>query len=111
MSTKFDFLLKLLVYQKQQELSFFKNVAEHKVFFSPIIYSWSSGARSFLSRNIISLIESLVHVTTQCVLLCVVLAIWKINKKLGFFFNCKSGIVVLKIYIRTLFYFKIEKKK
>ena len=32
MSTKLDFRLKLLVYQGQLELSFFKNVAKHKVF-------------------------------------------------------------------------------
>ena len=32
MNTKLDFQLKLLVYQGELELSFFKNVAKHKVF-------------------------------------------------------------------------------
>ena len=36
---------------------------------------------------------------------CVVLAILK-NKKVWLLFNFKSSIVVLSIYIRTLFYFK-----
>ena len=35
MSTKLDFQLKLLVYQSQLKLSFFKNVAKHKVFLIP----------------------------------------------------------------------------
>ena len=32
MSTKLDFQLKLLVHQRQLELSFFKSVAKHKLF-------------------------------------------------------------------------------
>ena len=39
-----------------------------------------------------------------------VLAILK-NKKVGLLFHCKSSIVVLSIYIRKLFHFKIEKNK
>ena len=34
MSTKLDFQLKLLVHQRQLELSFFKIVAKHKLFLS-----------------------------------------------------------------------------
>ena len=42
--------------------------------------------------------------------LCGVLKILK-NKKVWRLFHCKSFIVVLSIYIRTLFYFEIEKNK
>ena len=42
--------------------------------------------------------------------LCRVLAILK-KKTVWLLVNCKSSIVVLSIYIRTLFYFKIEKNK
>ena len=41
---------------------------------------------------------------------CGVLAILK-NKKVWPLFHCKSSIVVLSIYIRTLFYFKNRKNK
>ena len=37
MSTKVDFQSKLLVYQRQLELSFFKNVAKHKLFLFRLI--------------------------------------------------------------------------
>ena len=37
MSTKLDFQLKLLVHQRQLELSFFKIVAKHKLFLFRLI--------------------------------------------------------------------------
>ena len=37
MSTNVDFQSKLLVYQRQLELSFFKNVAKHKLFLFRLI--------------------------------------------------------------------------
>ena len=43
--------------------------------------------------------------------LCGILAILKNKKKAWILFHCKSGIVVISIYVRTLFYFKIEKNK
>ena len=39
MSTKLDFQLKLLVYQKQLDLLFFKILRKHKVFLFSLIYS------------------------------------------------------------------------
>ena len=50
MSTKLDFQLKLLVYQKQLELSFFQNVAKTtkaKCSFS-LLYKYSSSVQGHL---------------------------------------------------------------
>ena len=72
----------------------------------------SSGTRSFSSRlKHCTLNRKLDNHAMRLVLpLCGVLAILK-NKKVWLLFHCKSSIVVLSIYIRTLFYFKIEKNK
>ena len=63
-----------------------------------------------LDKSIVPWIESLI--TTQCVLFCPYvgyLSFWKI--KVWLLFHCKSSIVILSIYICTLFNFKIEKNK
>ena len=113
MSTKLDFQLKLLVYQKKLELPFFQNVAKttKRSFF--LLYSICHQVQGHLhlDKSIVSGIESLI--TTQCVLFCPYvgyLPFWKI-KKVWLLFHCKSSIVILSIYINTLFYFKIEKNK
>ena len=113
MSTKLDFQLKQLVSQKQLELSFFQNVAitTKRSFF--LLYSICHQVHGHfhLDKSIVPWIESLI--STQCFLFFPyvgVLAILK-NKKGRLIFHCKSSIVVLSIYIRTLFYFKIEKNK
>ena len=112
MSTKLDFQLKLLVYQKQLELSLFQDVAKttKRSFF--LLYSICHQVQGHfrLDKSIVPWIKSLI--TTQCVLFCPYvgyLPCWKI--KVWFLFHCKSNIVVLSIYIRTMFYFKIEKDK
>ena len=113
MSTKLDFQLKLLVYQKQLELSFFQNVAKTTKLSFSLLYSICHKVQGHLhlDKSIVPWIESLI--TTQCVLFCPCvgyLPFWKI-KKVWLLFHCKSSIVILSIHICTLFYFKIEKNK
>ena len=113
MSTKLDFQLKLLAYQKQLELSFFQNVAKTTKRSFSLLYSICHQVQGHLhlDKSIVPWIESLI--TTQCVLFCPCvgyLPFWKI-KKVWLLFHCKSSIVILSIHICTLFYFKIEKNK
>ena len=87
MSTKLDFQLKLLVYQKQLELSFFQNVAKTTKRSFSLLYSICHQVQGHfhLDKSIVPWIESLI--TTQCVLFCPCvgyLPFWKI-KKFGFF--------------------------
>ena len=87
MSTKLDFQLKLLVYQKQLELSFFLNVAKTTKRSFSLLYSICHQVQGHLhlDKSIVPWIESLI--TTQCVLFCPCvgyLPFWKI-KKFGFF--------------------------
>ena len=55
MSTKLDFQLKLLLYQGQLELSFFKNVTKHKVFLF-LFYSVGHQVQDhfYLDKSIVS---------------------------------------------------------
>ena len=101
MSTKLEFQLKLLVYQKQLELSFFQNVAKitKRSFF--LLYSICHQVQGHfhLDKSILPWIESLI--TTQCVLFALIWGIShfeKKNKKVWLLFHCKSSIVVLSIY-------------
>ena len=87
MRTKLDFQLKLLVYQKQLELSFFQNVAKTTKRSFSLLYSICHQVQGHfhLDKSIVPWIESLI--TTQCVLFCPwvgYLPFWKI-KKFGFF--------------------------
>ena len=112
MSTTLDFQLKLLVYQKQLELSFFQNVAKTTKRSFSLLYSighWVQG-HLHLDKSIVTWIESLI--TTQCVLFCPYVGVFAIlkNKKRLDYFPLQIQIV-LSIYIRTLFYFKIENNK
>ena len=113
MSTKLDFQLKLLVYQKQLELSFFQNVAKTTKRSFSLLFSICHQVQGHfhLDKSIVPWIESLI--TTQCVLFCPCVGVFAIlkNKKVWLPFCCKSSIVILSIYICTLFYFKIEKNK
>ena len=65
-----------------------------------------------LDKSIVSWKESLI--TTQCILFCPYYT-WGMsknkNKTAWPLFHYKSGVVVLSIYIRILFYFKIETNK
>ena len=63
-----------------------------------------------LDKSMVSWIESLIHVTTQCFVLCPYGSLSNIENA-WHLFHCKSCIVVLSIYIRTLFYFKVEDNK
>ena len=113
MSTKLDFQLKLLAYQKQLELSFFQNVAKTTKRSFSLLYSICHQVQGHLhlDKSIVPWIESLI--TTQCVLFCPCVGVFAIlkNKKVWLLFHCKSSIVILSIHICTLFYFKIEKNK
>ena len=87
MSTKLDFQLKLLVYQKQLELSFFQNVAKttKRSFFPLFSICHQVQCHLHLDKSIVPWIERLI--TTQCVLFCPCvgyLPFWEI-KKFGFF--------------------------
>ena len=113
MSTNLDFQLKLLVYQKQLELSFFQNVSKttKRCFFLFFSICHQVQDHFHLDKSIVPWIEILI--TTQCALFCPCvgcLPFWKI-KKVWLLFHCKSSIVIRSIYICTLFYFKIEKNK
>ena len=112
MSTKLDFQLKLLVYQKQLELSFLQNVAKTTKHSFSLLYSICHQVQGHLhlDKSIVPWIESLI--TTQCVLFCPCvgyLPFWKI-KKFGFF-SIANPVLSYFQYIFALFYFKIEKNK
>ena len=112
MSTKVDFQSKLLVYQRQLELSFFKNVAKHNCTncsFSVLFSVVHQGQDySYLDKSIVSWIESLIDVTTSMCLIVPlrgVLATLKKWKSLASFplqilyyrtFNINSHIVLLR---------------
>ena len=92
---------------------YFKNVAKttKRSFF--LLYSICHQLQGnlHLDKSIVPWVESLI--TTQFVLFCPYvgyLPFWKI-KKVWLLFHCKSSIVILSIYIFTLFYCKIEKNK
>ena len=86
MSKKLDFRLKLLVYQKQIELSFFQNVAKTTERSFSLLYSIGHQVQGHLhfDKSIVPWIESLI--TTQCVLFCPYVGVFAIlkNKKFGF---------------------------
>ena len=111
MSTKLDFQLKLLVYQKELELSFFINVAKatKRSFFLLFLYSICHQVQCHLHLD-----KTIVHFDNHamCIVLplCGVFAILK-NKKVLLLFHCKSSNVVLSIYIRTFFTSKLRKMK
>ena len=113
MSTKLDFQFKLLVYQKQLELSFFQNVAKttKRSFF--LLYSICHQVQGHLhlDKSIVSGIESLI--TTQCVLFCPYegyLPFWKI-KKFGFFFIANPELSYFQYIFTHCFTSKLRKIK
>ena len=113
MSTQLDFQLKLLVYQKQLELSFFQNVAKTTKRSFSLLYSICHKVQGHLhlDKKHCALNRKLYnHAMCLALPLCGVFAILK-NKKVWLLFHCKSSIVILSIHICTLFYFKIEKNK
>ena len=88
MSTKLDFQLKLLVYQKQLELSFFRNVAKTTKRSFSLLYSICHRVQGHLHlfKRFVPWIESLIT-THECVLFCPCvgyLPFWNI-KKFDFF--------------------------
>ena len=110
MSTKLDFQLKLLVNQKQLELSFFQK--PQSVPF-PSYYSICHQVQGHLhlDKSIVPWIESLI--TTQYVLFCPCvgyLPFWKV-KKFGFFSIANPVLSYFQYIFAHLFYFKIEKNK
>ena len=108
-----DIVLPKLVYQKQLEISFFQNVAKTTKRSFSLLYSIRHQVQGdlHLDKNIVRWKESLI--TTQCVLFCPCVGVFVIlkDKKVWLLFHCKSSIVILSIYICTLFKIKIEKNK
>ena len=113
MSTKLDFQLKLLVYQKQLELSFFQNVAKTTKRAFSLLYSICHQVQSHLhlDKSIVPWIESLI--TMQCVLFCpcmVYLPFWKI-KKFGFFSIANPVLAYFQYIFAHCFTSKLRKIK
>ena len=108
MNTKLDFQLKLLVYQKQLELSFFQNVAKptkRSFFLLDSICHQVQGHQSIVPG-----IESLI--TTQCVLFYPYvgyLPFWKI-KKFGFFFIANPVLSYFQYIFTHCFTSKMKTK-
>ena len=112
MSTKLDFQLKLLVYQKQLELSFFQNVAKTTKRSFSLLYSICHQVQGHLhlDKSIVPWIESLI--TKQSVLFCPCvgyLLFWKI-KKFGFF-SIANPVLSYFRYIFAHCFTSIEKNK
>ena len=113
MSTKLDFQLKLLVYQKQPELSFFQNVSKTTKRSFSLLYSicYQVQGHLHLDKSIVPWIESLI--TTQCVLFCPCvgyLPFWKI-KKFGFFSIANPVLPYLQYIFAHCFTSKVRKIK
>ena len=113
MSTKLDFQLKLLVYQKQLELSFFQNVAKTTKRSFSLLYSICHQVQCHfhLDKSIVPWIESLI--TTQCVLFCPCvgyLPFWKI-KKFGFFSIANPVLSYFQYIFAHCFTSKLRKIK
>ena len=113
MSTKLDFQLKLLAYQKQLELSFFQNVAKTTKRSFSFLYSICHQVQGHLhlDKSIVPWIESLI--TTQCVLFCPCveyLQFWKI-KKFGFFSIANPVLSYFQYIFALCFTSKLRKIK
>ena len=113
MSTQLDFQLKLLVYQKQLELSFFQNVAKTTKRSFSLLYSIFHKVQGHLhlDKSIVPWIESLI--TTQCVLFCPCvgyLPFWKI-KKFGFFSIANPVLSYFQYIFAHCFTSKLRKIK
>ena len=113
MSTQSDFQLKLLVYQKQLELSFFQNVAKTTKRSFSLLYSICHKVQGHLhlDKSIVPWIESLI--TTQCVLFCPCvgyLPFWKI-KKFGFFSFANPVLSYFQYIFAHCFTSKLRKIK
>ena len=113
MSTQLDFQLKLLVYQKQLELSFFQNVAKTTKRSFSLLYSICHKVQGHLhlDKSIVPWIESLI--TTQCVLFCPCvgyLPFWKI-KKFGFFSIANPVLSYFQYIFAHCFTSKLRKIK
>ena len=113
MSTKLDFQLKLLAYQKQLELSFFQNVAITTKRSFSLLYSICHQVQGHLhlEKSIMPWIESLI--TTQCVLFCPCvgyLPFWKI-KKFGFFSIANPVLSYFQYIFAHCFTSKLRKIK
>ena len=113
MSTKLDFQLKLLVYQKQLELSFFQNVAKTTKSSCSLLYSSCHQVQGHLhlDKSIVPWIESLI--TTQCVLFCPCvgyLPFCKI-KKFGFFSIANPVLSYFQYIFAHCFTSKLRKIK
>ena len=113
MSTQLDFQLKLLVYQKQLELSFFQNVAKTTKRSFSLLYSICHKVQGHLhlDKSIVPWIESLI--TTQSVLFCPCvgyLPFWKI-KKFGFFFIANPVLSYFQYIFAHCFTSKLRKIK
>ena len=113
MSTQLYFQLKLLVYQKQLELSFFQNVAKTTKRSFSLLYSICHKVQGHLhlDKSIVPWIESLI--TTQCVLFCPCvgyLPFWKI-KKFGFFSIANPVLSYFQYIFAHCFTSKLRKIK
>ena len=113
MSTQLDFQLKLLVYQKQLELSFFQNVAKTTKRSFSLLYSICHKVQGHLHlhKSIVPWIESLI--TTQYVLFCPCvgyLPFWKI-KKFGFFSIANPVLSYFQYIFAHCFTSKLRKIK
>ena len=113
MGTKLDFQLKLLVYQKQLELSFFQNVAKTTKRSFSLLYSICHQVQGHLhlDKSIVPWIESLI--ITQCVLFCPCvgyLPFWKI-KKFGFFSIANPVLSYFQYIFAHCFTSKLRKIK
>ena len=105
--------MKLLVYQKQLELSFFQNVAKTTKRCFSLLYSICHQVQGYfhLDKSIVPWIESLI--TTQCVLFCPCvgyLPFWKI-KKFGFFSIANPVLSYFKYTFAHCFTSKLRKIK
>ena len=114
MSTKLDFQLKLLEYQKQVELSFFQNVTKTTKRFFFLSYSICHLVQGHLhvDKSIVHWIESLR--TTQCVVFCPYVGylpnIWKI-KRFGFFSIANPVLSYFQYIFAHCFTSKLRKIK
>ena len=113
MSPKLDFQLKLVVYQKQLELSFFQNNAKTIKGSFVLLYSICHQVQGHLhlDKSIVPWIKSLI--TTQCVLFCPYvwyLPFWKI-KKFGFFSIANPVLSYFQYIFAHCFTLKLRKIK
>ena len=113
MSTKLDFQLKVLVYQKQLELSFFQNVAKTTDRSFSLLYSICHQVQGHLhlDKSIMPYIESLI--TTQCALFCPCVGYLPFSKikKFGFFFIANPVLSYFQYIFAHCFTSKLRKIK